>query len=299
MPSLPLKRFIRISLLLLLGPGLASCQQERESRANPDNVDGLRIGTSLPILGAIISELIQDDDSITILLDRQESPHSFQPRPSDVRTLARADLILLGDPDIDGWAASLVDNNSRFLTEFVDEGALLHSSGFRNPHFWMDPLFVEHMLLPLADLFCEIRHTACASYQRNAKEFSRTLLSLDAEISNATASLRNQSVITSHPFFDYFLIRYQINPVATLEPVPGLEPSPARIIEILKTANEFKPFGLIAQVNLPAGSIELVRTETNLPIIYIQSIGAMGQSYGEFIRASAAQLLSLDENAHD
>jgi len=134
------------------------------------------------------------------------------------------------------------------------------------------------------------------TYQQRARELTDSLGILNNEIAAAVSSLLGRSVITSHPFFDYFLARYNIRLIVTLEPIPGREPSPAKIVETLNAAKKENPVGLIAQTGLPDAAIDLIRQETDLPIVYVNPVGSRGQTYANFIRSTTKILMGLNHN---
>ena len=277
-----------IFLFLLFVLNLCSCQTEPERSGS-----GLTIGTSLPVLGAIIDELIQEDDKVFVLLSGSGSPHNFQPRPSDILNLEKSNIVILADPDLDGWAVDLESADVHFLSDSLDNQLILFSSGYRNPHFWMDPVLIMNLVHPVAELLCQKRKLACATYRRRARKFAESLVALDNEIATAVSALHNRSVITSHPFFDYFLARYNVRVITTLASIPGHEPSPARIVEILESAKKKNLLGLVAQAGLPDAAVVVIGQETDLPIVYINPVGTVGQTYAEFIRLASQTLLGL------
>jgi len=268
---------------LLVSLVLVSC-----ARPEPGKPTGLKIATSLPVFESILGELVTSEDAVYSLLGENDSPHDYQPRPSDIKVFADADIIILGHEHVDGWASELTDQQVYFLA--TDDTGHINDE---NPHFWFNPIDVVRTTDGLADLFCGIRPSACPRYQANYLNFSTAMSVLDSTIASIVYPLENQAVIVSRPFFAPFLDRYHIRSLTTLEPSPGHAVSPSDVIYILKQLDTTAPIGIIAQPHVSGGIVSLVAQETKLAIVYVSPIGSKGVAYGDFMRATAESLTSL------
>jgi ABC-type Zn uptake system ZnuABC Zn-binding protein ZnuA len=273
-------------MVLLASLLLVSCAQPAR-----DTEAGLRIATSLPIFESILNELVSSDDVVYSLLGENDSPHDYQPRPSDVKAFTDADIVILGHEHLDGWASKLTDQPIYFLVAeqpgHMDE---------ENPHFWFDPTDVIRSTATLADILCGIRESACIDYQSNYLDFAASVTVLDSVLAQIVAPLKDQVFIVSRPFFDPFLDRYHIRSLATLEPSPGHSVSPSDVIGILKQVGINPPIGIIAQPHVSDGIVSLVQQETGLAIVYVSPVGSKGVPYNEFMLATARSLTSLTRN---
>jgi ABC-type Zn uptake system ZnuABC Zn-binding protein ZnuA len=278
-------------LLLTTAVSIVACRQSESAdksslRNDAARNDGIVVATSLPVLGSILEELVLDDDHVSVLMNGQESPHDYQPRASDVRLFARADIIILGDPALDGWASKLGSSD----VHYVSSGISLMD---KNPHFWLDPTAVSESSVAITDLFCKIRAQLCSEYSTRLTTFQQSLVLLDSTITRSMERLVETPVVTSHPFFDYFLARYQIRSIGTLEPYPGHEASPSDVIKMLNSIGAESPSVLIAQPNLPSGILDLIRQETELNIIYINPLSDTGISYDDYMKNVTSIIASI------
>ncbi len=261
-----------------------SCFQDAEKREG-----NLILATSLPVFGSIISELTLPNDEIVVLLNNNQSPHEYQPRPSDVRRFSNAEIVFLGHPDLDGWAGRLSDVSPLFL-------AATNSDPHVNPHFWFDPMEVQKSAGIITTSLCASRPLLCPDYEELLDIFEIQLAVLDTKIVHVIDPLAGESVVTSHPFFDYFLTRYNITSVATLESSPDHEASPSSVIEVLDQIKTHSPIGVIAQQHESSGILQIIKDETELPVVFIEAIGNSEQSYEAFMMSAAASIISLRRN---
>jgi ABC-type Zn uptake system ZnuABC Zn-binding protein ZnuA len=171
--------------------------------------------------------------------------------------LRRADLLIENGLDLDAWVDVAVQgaNNGNIVrgapgrieiarnvpvlevpTTRVDRsGGDVHPLG--NPHFSLDPglapIITENILTGLARVAPQHR----ATFEKNRQTF---LARLDGEMARWTKAMepvKGAKVVVYHPDFIYFLTRFGLVQVGTLEDRPGIPPSPghlARLINLMK-----------------------------------------------------------------
>src|SRR5205814_1484388 len=77
--------------------------------------------------------------------------HTFEPKPGDVRAVARAKLLVMNGLGLDDWLAKTISNASSSGTPLVKLAVDLpgitllpgEEPGTQNPHLFMDPKYVE------------------------------------------------------------------------------------------------------------------------------------------------------------
>lgn len=65
--------------------------------------NALNITVSIPPIAGMIAPLLSDDDHIEVILKPGASPHGFQLKPSNLKTLAKSDLVLWAGSPVDHW----------------------------------------------------------------------------------------------------------------------------------------------------------------------------------------------------
>ena len=275
-----------LSVFVLLTVVWASCSNEK----NKSN-DLVSIGTSLRVFGLILDELVGEALQVHVLISDAQSPHSFHPRPSEIAQLSEAKTLILGAPELDGWAEELAGTDVLYLADLIAEETWIYERDTRNPHFWMDPMVVHDFLPALAERICDLDEKNCDLVERNARRFAVQLEQLDDRIASEMAALSGKQFVTSQGFFDYFLKRYGIVSAGSLVSVPGHEPTPARIVEMLNRAEREGFTGIIAQSRLPDTAARLFRDESRIPLAYVDPVGNnTDSSYATFLLAITGSL---------
>jgi zinc transport system substrate-binding protein len=158
-------------------------------------------------LAAILQEVIGSRGKVSEVLPPGASPHTFEPRPSDVESASVALALFYAGPALDGWAATLPARQKVELLPLIPRANLLPyvadpdepaaggegSQGSFDPHFWTDPLTVKAMLPGLVERLCELDPGSGGAYRRNAASFAARLEELDRQVAEILAPVRPPS----------------------------------------------------------------------------------------------------------
>lgn len=210
----------------------------------------LNVVATLPDFGSLAELIGGDRVQVTSIARGTEDPHFVDARPSFIRLLNQADVLLEGGAELEiGWLPPLVNSarNSKILagapghvilslgvpmldlpTGPVDRSmGDVHALG--NPHYWLEPANAKIMATRLAEVFSRLDPKNAATYAENLVKFNSTLDRKLIEWTRQLEPFKGTKVVTYHKAFDYFLKRFGFALAGTLEPRPGLEPSPAYI----------------------------------------------------------------------
>lgn len=219
----------------------------------------LNVVATLPDFGSIAEAIGGKNVKVTTIARGSEDPHFVDARPSFVRVLNKADLLIEGGADLEvGWLPTLVTAARNGKIQGSGQGHLVlgpavklrdvpttpvdrsmgdvHPSG--NPHFWLDPangkIIAEKIGASLAALDAKNAET----YRSNVAAFNAELDAKLVEWRKQLDPLRGIKVITYHKTYDYFAATFGLEVVAQLEPKPGIEPSATHIANLVKQAKD-------------------------------------------------------------
>lgn len=282
--------WIGVGLLM----AMSACTSPAD-QSNPASEKPLYL-TTIPPFRAILAPVVGDRGTVEMLLDGAGSPHTYEPRPSDLRAAQASTVLFYGAPHLDGWAAELAAPARVALMDLVPDTEQLpwddadhgHGTG-ADPHFWTDPMAVRTMLPALADTLCHLDAAGCATYRANADSFATALIALDAELKALMEPVERVPVLLSQPFFRYFMQRYGPQPVAIIEPQPAKEPTPRALQSLIRAARERKARAILVQEQLPARSAQAVAEASGVPLLRLDPIGATAdrRTYGELLLYNA------------
>jgi ABC-type Zn uptake system ZnuABC Zn-binding protein ZnuA len=164
--------------------------------------------------------------------------------------LNQADVLIEGGAELEvGWLPPLVNGarNNKILSDApghvvlsrsiqlleVPSGPVDRSMGdvhpFGNPHFSVDPANGKPIAARMAETFSQLDAANAAYFQANLQKFNERLDKKLAEWTKLLEPYRGTKVVTYHKSFNYFLERFGFVLAGTIEPKPGVEPSPSYV----------------------------------------------------------------------
>src|SRR5712692_4648123 len=210
----------------------------------------LNVVATITDFGAIAEEVGGDKVKVTTIARGTEDAHFVDARPSFIRVLNQADVLIEDGAELEiGWLPPLVNSArngkilsgapghvilSRFIRLLeVPTGPVDRSMGdvhpLGNPHYWFDPANGKFIAGALAETFSRLDPASAAYFQANLRKFDQRLDKKIAEWTKLLEPYRGTKVATYHKSFDYFLERFGLELAGTIEPKPGIEPSPSYI----------------------------------------------------------------------
>lgn len=219
----------------------------------------LEVVATLPDYGAIAAEVGGDKVKVTSIARGTEDQHFVDARPSFVRALNQADVLIEGGAELEiGWLPPLVNGarNGKILSDAP--GHLILSRGihllevptspvdrsmgdvhpFGNPHFTLNPKNGRIIADSIAETLGKVDPGNAAYYKANRDAFNKRLDAKLAEWDKLMEPFRGTKVVTYHKSFDYLIDHFGLVLAGTIEPKPGIEPSPTHISVLIPRAKE-------------------------------------------------------------
>lgn len=220
----------------------------------------LRVVATTPDLAAIAREIGGSAVEVTALAKPTEDPHFVDAKPSHIVTLNRADVLIEGGAELElGWLPPLLESARNSKVATGARGRIVASDGIRmreiptsfdrsrgdvhsrgNPHFLIDPLNAKIVADHMATHFAQVDPASAALFRANLARFNARIDAKQRQWEAQLAPFRGAKIVTYHKDFVYFANRFGLEILETLEPKPGIAPSPAhlaRVIGAMKAAN--------------------------------------------------------------
>ena len=286
MKKLTAIRLATVALIALTGTAAASAAK-------------LRVVATTPDLAAIAREIGGASVEVTSLAKPTEDPHFVDAKPSHIVTINRADVLIEGGAELElGWLPSLLESARNGKVATGARGRIVASQGIRmreiptsfdrsrgdvhslgNPHFLIDPLNAKIVAARMAAQFAQVDPASAALYRANLASFNARVDAKLRQWSGQLAPFRGAKIVTYHKDFVYFANRFGLEVLETLEPKPGIAPSPAhlaRVIGAMKAANSRV---ILVQPYQNRRTAETVARQTGARVLDIpQQPGARGNT---------------------
>jgi zinc/manganese transport system substrate-binding protein len=217
----------------------------------------LNVVATLPDFGSIAEAIGGDNVKVTTIARGTEDPHFVDARPSFIRVLNQAQILIEGGAELEiGWLPPLVNaaRNAKIIgngpghlilgqyIQLLEVPATpvdrsmgdIHPLG--NPHYWLDPLNGKIIAAKIAEVFSRLDAPNAAAYQKNLEQFQAKIDTKLPEWEKRLAPFKGTRVLTYHKSFEYFARRFDLNIFGQLEPKPGIEPSAVHINDLVQRA---------------------------------------------------------------
>lgn len=252
--------------------------------------DKLKIVTSIIPLYNITRAIAGDRAEISEMVPPGMSPHTFSPKPSQMAELAGADVFIEAGAGMEFWADKLVSasgNRKMIILKMTDGLKLIagdedEPSG--NPHVWLDPViakgFSEKIYKTLAGLSPGDRDYFRANYEK----FSAGINKLNSYISGEAKKFKIRELVSFHPAWVYFESRYGLKEIAVIEVVPGREPTPKELINIVGQVKKYGIKTIFAETTLPRKAADVIAQEAGVKVLLLDPEGGDGEDYITFMK---------------
>lgn len=197
----------------------------------------LRVVAATPQLADFARQVGGARVDVDTLVDGRTDPHDYEPRPSDARALAEADVVLRSGGEIDDWLGDVVESAGGDA-ETVVLGERIGARG-EDPHWWQDPLMAVRAVDAVRDAFAKADPPGEATYRRRAARYGRDLRELDRAIGACMRAIPadRRKLVTNHDSFTWFARRYGIDVLGSILPgrSTASRPSARAVRELVAT----------------------------------------------------------------
>jgi len=216
----------------------------------------LKVATSLTDLASVAQFVGGKHVTAQSLCPGYSDPHFVPAKPSLMKAIQHADVFISSGLELDsGWLPLVLPGSRNPKIQPGAKGFIDASQGVTvlekpscnvsraegdvhplgNPHYYLDPKALEVVADHLADSFSQLDPANAADYAANAKAFdARMETSLD-KWQKEMAPYQGSAIVPYHKNFIYFADRFGLKLFGTVEPKPGIPPSPKYIAELAES----------------------------------------------------------------
>jgi zinc/manganese transport system substrate-binding protein len=207
-----------------------------------------------PEWAALASELGGDRVSVYAATTALQDAHHIEARPSLIARARNADLLICSGSELEiGWVPLLLtqSGNSRIqpgspgyleASQFVERIEIpkvvdrslgdIHPAG--NPHVHTDPRNIARVGEVLAQRLAQIDPADAELFKSRAESFKARWQAAIVRWEKDGARLKGVPVVVFHKDMSYFIRWMGMNEVGSLEPKPGIPPTPVHLAELVE-----------------------------------------------------------------
>ncbi|KJY91199.1 zinc ABC transporter substrate-binding protein [Vibrio neptunius] len=204
--------------------------------------------TSIKPIQMITYEITQGVSEPDVLLDSNTSPHDYALKPSDVKRIRKADLVVWYGKDLEPFLAKVLEDQKNVLTiseihglnlrEFSADGHSHdhdgHHHGSHDPHFWLGHEQSIKAAEAISQKLAELDPSNKDVYQANYQAFVKNANQYDEKWRAALKPVKDVGYYVFHDAYGYFEQDYGLNHLGQFTVSPERKPGAKTLIKIKK-----------------------------------------------------------------
>lgn len=202
---------------------------------------------------ALVRTVMGDLGTPVLLLDLGADAHDYQLRPSQIRALNGAGLLVWLGPEMTPWleeaiapgaatsTLELLHITGTHLRRFDEDPLEEHtedtsSEGHHHegtdPHAWLDPDNAALWLGQIADVLAQRDPGNAPVYRANASLAQAAILAMDEKLRGDLAPARGKPLVMAHDAYGYFADHYGLTIAASIAEGDAAAPGAAHMAEV-------------------------------------------------------------------
>jgi zinc/manganese transport system substrate-binding protein len=174
-------------------------------------------------VGDLTRAVAGDRANVRQILQPNSDPHEYEPRPSDVKAVSRADVVLRSGGDLDEWLDGVLQNagSDAQVVTLIDAMKTRRNQAAVDPHWWHDPGNAVVAVQRIRDALTAADPGGRAAYTSNAAGYIARLRALDRAIASCMEAIPDsrRKLVTDHDALGYYAERYDIDVIGAV--IPG------------------------------------------------------------------------------
>ncbi|MTW22945.1 metal ABC transporter substrate-binding protein [Allochromatium palmeri] len=228
-------------------------------------------------MGALVRAVAGERLEPTILAGPERDLHQLQAKPSMMRALRGADLVVAIGAELEvGWLPAAINSaanpaiqpgqegyfEAAAQVELLDVGGAadralgdVHTVG--NPHVDLDPVRMARIAAALAERLARLDPAGAETYRSGANAFAHAV---ERRVTDWRARLAGApGVLLYHRDAVYLLDRFDVPLLGTIESIPGVPPSGQDLLELTNTLKGRAGVVIYAPYQPPQAPAKLAR----------------------------------------
>jgi ABC-type Zn uptake system ZnuABC Zn-binding protein ZnuA len=295
-------RALGVLVPLLLVPAMAAAGCADDSSGGSE----LRAVATTSHVAELVRQVGGARVEVTGLLESGADPHGYEPRPSDVAAIGKADVVFRSGGEVDEWLDELLEGAGADPDEVVslmDAVAPIRAGdGEVDPHWWQDPRNAVLAAGAIGRALADADPKRPSAYERSAAAYARELRALDRELAACFARVpeARRSLVTTHDSLAYLARRYELDVVGSV--IPSLssqaQPSAADVEALVDQIEEHRVSAVFPESGVSRKLEQAISRESGAAVggrLWTDSLGPEGsgaETYTGAMRANADALVS-------
>lgn len=215
---------------------------------NAAQINTPRVLASLKPLHSIVSAVTDGITEPELLLEGNISPHLFQMKPSHIRAISDADVVVWAGEGVERFLPSMLEKfNAEALSFSMEDHARVqhrardkhsghnHDHDQIDSHFWLDPQNAISLAVALADKLSSIDPLHADQYKSNADAFILHIGSTTEVVKKLISVATGRRYLIYHDSLQYLEQAFELGDAIIVAPQPQVQAGGRRLRELHNT----------------------------------------------------------------
>lgn len=253
----------------------------------------LKVVTTVKPLGLIVQALTDGVAHNDILLPPGTSPHDYALRPSDMKKLNDADLVIWVGPELEAFLVKVLaeKENSVMLTaqktielrHFAHEGEVkhgdhTHSHDGVDPHLWLGPSQAIQAAKVISEQLINIDPLNKKVYEDNLSQFVSEVVQTTEALHRQLKPLADRGYYVFHDAYGYFEQTFGLNKLGHFTVNPDRRPGAKTLVSIRRA---LKAEEAVCVFSEPQFSPAVVKSVVRGTKVHISTLDPMATEIAE------------------
>lgn len=236
-----------LCVLIILIPLVCSLESMADYHMESDTI---QIITTILPLTEFASQICGSQGEVFQLIPSGAEAHTWQPRPSDIIRLSKADIFVFIGPSMEPWiqdvlrsvnnpGLKVVEAGKGLLEPAEEEHSEEHDHEGIDPHIWLDFSKDQVIVDRISEALSQVAPDSSGEFTANAEACKQQLLVLDQQYAETLRQCSQRTFIFGgHAAFGHLAERYNLNQIALYGLSPDAQPTPRQLKEVIDLARK-------------------------------------------------------------
>ena len=280
----------QLAVALSIAAAAAACGQE-EGRGDR----ALRVVATTSHLADLVRSVAPGAE-VHQIVPADADPHGYEPRPSDARAVAEADLVLRSGGEVDEWLDDVIEGAGG--ADPLTVGDARGVNGGDDPHWWQDPDRARAAVFAIGETLHRL--DPAEGYRQTAARHMRRLARLDRSVRECIDQIppRQRTLVTTHDALGLYAQRYGLRVVGALIPSRSTQaqPSSKDTEELVRQIERLDVRAIFPESSVDPELERAVARETGAEVgeaLWVDSLGPEGSRGATYLEAIASNTAAI------
>ncbi|MCI2429532.1 metal ABC transporter substrate-binding protein [Candidatus Acetothermia bacterium] len=265
---------------------------------------------TMTIIGDMVSVVGGERIEVETLLPVGIDPHTYEPRPDDVKKITRAQLVFANGLGIELWLEELIQNAGGqrpliYLAEPLRAVAFVERAGSYagrpDPHLWNNVEYAMRYVDEIARGLSELDPEGKEIFSQNAERYKAQLAKLHRWVLEQiqTVPVENRKLVTAHDAFRYLCERYGLEFLGAIWGIATDEdPSAEKIARLVDDLKRTRIPAVFVETTVNPRFLMQIAQDTGVKIggtLYSDSLGPPGSAGDTYIKMMVHNVKTITE----